>query len=181
MSAESELAMLSTVNQASTASLGVVIRSLAPALEQVTLQQYRVLALLVTRGPLRASDLAAELGVLPSGVSRIVNRLVRSNYVQRRANQRSGREILIAARAKATHLVENVLVRRQSIFKQTFQYLSADERDVVRRAAQILIDAVAANGPLPPIEPSAATSDPLGQEREAASRDAEGPPTETRD
>ncbi len=35
---------------ASVVGLGIVLRSLAPALEQVTLQQYRILVLLVTRG-----------------------------------------------------------------------------------------------------------------------------------
>jgi DNA-binding MarR family transcriptional regulator len=129
------------LTRASTAGLGVVLRSLAPALEQVTLQQYRVLALLVTRGPMRANDLAAELGVLPSGITRIVNRLVRTSFVERRASKLSSREILIAARTKAANLVEAVFATRKTMFAEILRPLSSDDRATVGRAAGIFADA----------------------------------------
>ncbi len=125
-----------TVVDASVVGLGLVLRSLAPALEHVTLQQYRILVLVVTRGPMRAGDLAAELGLLPSGITRMVNRLVRDDYVDKRV---SGREVLVAPRASAVALVDQVLTRRAEEFRSMLRRMSPAERTAVRDAAAALV------------------------------------------
>lgn len=129
------------VVRASAAGLGLVLRSLAPALEQVTLQQYRVLALLTTRGPMRAGDLAVEIGVRPSGVSRIVNRLARAGFVERRASNLSGREVIVVAQDKAADLVHEVFVGRRAMFADILRQLNGEERAVISRAAEIFATA----------------------------------------
>lgn len=126
----------SVVVDASVVGLGIVLRSLAPALEHVTLQQYRILVLLVTRGPMRAGDLADELGLLPSGITRMVDRLVRDAWVSRRV---SGREVTVTAQPAATALVEQVLDRRAAEFRGALRRMSEDERRAVRQAAEALV------------------------------------------
>lgn len=118
--------------EASVVGLGLVIRSLAPALERVTLQQYRILVLLVTSGNTRAGDLAHDLGLLPSGVTRMVDRLVRDGFVERRP---SGREVEVAATASATALVAEVFERRRAAFRSALRAMTNDERSAVGRAA----------------------------------------------
>lgn len=126
----------SSVVDASVVGLGIVLRSLAPALEHVTLQQYRILVLLVTRGPMRAGDLAVELGLLPSGITRMVSRLVRDGYVAKRV---AGREAVVTARDTAHALVEQVLTRRAAEFRATLRRMTSAERTAVRQAAGALV------------------------------------------
>lgn len=124
---------------ASTVGLGIVLRSLAPALERVTLQQYRILVLLVLRGPMKAGDLAAELGLLPSGITRLVDRLVRAAFVERHTSRLSGREVIVTALAPAEDLVTEVLDRRRAEFRSVFRRMTKAERTAVREAAAALL------------------------------------------
>ena len=54
--------------------MAIAARSLAEA-GDVTLPQFRVLVILASRGPRRVRDLADDLGVNPSGASRLCDRL----------------------------------------------------------------------------------------------------------
>lgn len=125
--------------EASVIGLGLVLRSLAPALEHVTLQQYRVLVLVVTRGRQRSGDLAAELGLLPSGVTRIVDRLVRDGLVERTASDRSGREVLVRGTDRAVALVHEVLEARRVAIGDLLQRMTGPERDAVMAAARAIV------------------------------------------
>ncbi|MDK8172058.1 MarR family transcriptional regulator [Curtobacterium citreum] len=125
--------------EASVIGLGLVLRSLAPALEHVTLQQYRVLVLVVTRGRQRSGDLAAELGLLPSGVTRIVDRLVRDGLVERTASDRSGREVLVRGTDRAVALVHEVLDARRVAIGDLLQRMTGPERDAVMAAARAIV------------------------------------------
>jgi len=125
--------------EASVIGLGLVLRSLAPALEHVTLQQYRVLVLVVTRGRQRSGDLAAELGLLPSGLTRIVDRLVRDGLVERTASDRSGREVLVRGTDRAVALVHEVLEARRVAIGDLLQRMTGPERDAVMAAARAIV------------------------------------------
>lgn len=152
--------------EASVVGLGLVIRSLAPALERVTLQQYRILVLLVTSGPMRAGDLAQELGLLPSGITRMVDRLVRDGFVERRP---IGREVEVAATASAAELVTEVFDRRRTAFRGVLRTMTDEERSAVRQAAAAF---AGSRGPAPSIDArlllavaaeDVGTSDPAGR------------------
>jgi len=54
----------------------VAARSLAAVDPDITLPQFRMLMLLARRGPQRAGDIAAELRVNPSTVTRMLDRLI---------------------------------------------------------------------------------------------------------
>lgn len=125
--------------EASVIGLGLVLRSLAPALEHVTLQQYRVLVLVVTRGRQRSGDLAAELGLLPSGITRIVDRLVRDGFVERTASDRSAREVLVRGTDRAVALVHEVLDARRLAIGDLIQRMTGPERDAVLAAARAIV------------------------------------------
>jgi len=58
-------------------------RAMAGEQSEVTLPQYRALVLLGSRGPCRSTDLANELEVCPSTITRMCDRLVRRGLVRR--------------------------------------------------------------------------------------------------
>ena len=100
---------------ASRALLGVVARSLAPALEEITLPQFRVLVILSAAGrPVRSGELATALGVHPSTFSRTTDRLQAGGWVQRLENPDSGRETLIGLQPRGRRLVDRVTRRRHA-------------------------------------------------------------------
>ncbi len=118
---------------ASRALLGVVIRSLAPALEEITLPQFRVLVILSAAGrPVRSGELAASLGVHPSTFSRTTDRLETGGWVQRLENPDSGRETLIGLQPRGRRLVDRVTRRRHDeIAKVLSQATPAARRQIL--------------------------------------------------
>ncbi|MBX3098979.1 MAG: MarR family transcriptional regulator [Salinibacterium sp.] len=99
---------------ASRALLGVVARSLAEALEMVTLPQFRVMVILSSTGPLRMGALAARAHTVPSTFSRSIDRMVAGGWVRRRESPDSRREILIELTTSGQHLVDHVTERRRA-------------------------------------------------------------------
>jgi len=97
---------------ASRALVGVAVRSIAVALEEMTLPQYRVLVLLAARGPLRSGVLAEELGIHASTLSRMADKLVAGGWVQRLDNPATRREVLVDLAGPGRSLVEEVTARR---------------------------------------------------------------------
>ena len=98
---------------ASRGLLGVVARSLAPALEDVTVPQFRLIVLVVSLGPTRSGDLADRLAVGPSTLTRNVDRLVAGGWVERRPGTDHRREVRIAATDRGRALVDEVTERRR--------------------------------------------------------------------
>ena len=97
---------------ASRALLAVVARSMAAALEVVTLPQFRILVLLSAHGPLRTGTLAEQAGVHPSTLSRTSDRLVKGRWIRRIANPDSRREVLLKLTSKGARPAADVTTRR---------------------------------------------------------------------
>ena len=97
---------------ASRALVGVAVRSLAVIEPDVTLPQYRALVLLTVRGPSNAGALAEALGVQPSSVTGLCDRLVRKGLVTRQPSTSSRREVTVSVSAKGRALVNAVARRR---------------------------------------------------------------------
>lgn len=119
---------------ASRALLGVVARSVASALEVVTLPQFRVLVLLSSQGPMRTGSLAERLGANPSTFSRSLDRIVAAGWVQRESNPDSRREVIIGLSDDGRRLVEAVTERRRREFRTILSRLSPNEQEAVVRA-----------------------------------------------
>jgi DNA-binding MarR family transcriptional regulator len=110
--ADAEDELVEAVLRASRALVGVAARSLASA-EEVTLPQYRVLIELASAGPQRVADLAEALGVDPSTATRMCDRLVHKDLVQRRRISSDRRGVRISLTAAGRDLVEEVGGRRR--------------------------------------------------------------------
>jgi DNA-binding MarR family transcriptional regulator len=118
----------------SRALLGVVARSVASALEVVTLPQFRVLVLLTADGPIRIGSLAEQRGAVPSTFTRSVDRMVAGGWIARAENPDSRREVLIELTDDGRRLVEAVTERRRREIRDVLKLLSDEDRASVARA-----------------------------------------------
>ncbi|MFJ7289329.1 MarR family winged helix-turn-helix transcriptional regulator [Curtobacterium sp. AB451] len=116
---------------ASRGLLGVVARSLAPALESVTVPQFRLIVLVVSLGPTRAGVLADRLAVGPSTLTRNVDRLVAGGWVERRASSDNRREVLVAPTERGRALVAEVTDRRRRELEEIIERVPVADRAVV--------------------------------------------------
>lgn len=98
---------------ASRVLVAVAARSLAEHEEEVSIPQFRSLVILYSRGPQRPVDLATALGVDPSTVTRLCDRLVRKGLISRRRRGADRRAVQLALSARGTELVSTVTRRRQ--------------------------------------------------------------------
>src|SRR5437016_4954599 len=88
--------LVSAVLLASRALVGIAARSLAAAPAHVTLVQYRLLVLLVSRGPQTPSALADELGAARSSVTRLCDRLVAKGLITRGTSSDNRRQVTLS-------------------------------------------------------------------------------------
>lgn len=126
---------------ASRALLGIVARSVADALDEVTLPQFRVLVVLSAEGPLRLGTLAERLGANQSTFSRSVDRMVAGGWVVRSENPDSRREVLVDLTEGGRGLVAAVTERRRREIRAVLGRLTEEERTAVVRALGALNDA----------------------------------------
>jgi DNA-binding MarR family transcriptional regulator len=131
----------------SRALLGVIARSVAEALEMVTLAQFRVLVVLAGSGPLRMGALAGRVGAVPSTFSRSLDRMERDGWVRREHSPDSRREVLIHLTPHGENLVAHVTDRRRQEIAEILAQLEPDDRRAVGRAFALF--AAAAGEPLP--------------------------------
>ena len=106
--------VVDAVLTASRVLVAIAARSLAEVGDEVTLTQYRSLVVLASRGPQSVAALAEELGVTPSTVSRLCDRLVRKSLVRRREDRRDRRAVRLALTPAGRELVDAVTERRRT-------------------------------------------------------------------
>jgi DNA-binding MarR family transcriptional regulator len=99
---------------ASRAFVGITARSIIAVNDDVTLPQFRALVVLATRGPQRAVDISAELGVTPSTGTRMCDRLVRKGLVRRSRTSSDRRIVRLRLTKDGQSLVDEVVARRRS-------------------------------------------------------------------
>lgn len=121
----------------SRALLGVVARSVASALEVVTLPQFRVLVLLSSQGPLRTGVLADRLGVNASTFSRSLDRMVAGGWVQRVPNPDSRREVIIDLTDDGRRLATTVTERRRREYRAVLSRLSPADQDAIAHGFEL--------------------------------------------
>jgi len=131
----------------SRALLGVVARSVADALELVTLPQFRVLVVLAASGPLRMGALAQRVDAVPSTFSRSLDRMERQGWVTRQPSPGSRREVLIHLTPEGAELVATVTERRCREIARILSELSPTEVETVARGFALF---AAAAGEAPP-------------------------------
>jgi DNA-binding MarR family transcriptional regulator len=96
--------------------VGTAARSLAHLDDEVTLPQFRTLVLLVSHGPQRIADLAAELAVSSSTATRMCDRLARKGLVARHVRDDDRRAAWVGLTVQGRDLVgEAMELRRRAI------------------------------------------------------------------
>lgn len=132
---------------ASRALLGIVARSLAPALDHVSLPQFRVLVLLAARGPMRSGVIADRIGVHPSTFSRNADRLVAGGWVRRVEDPESRLSVLVELTDAGRQLVEEVTTRRRRDLGDVLASIDPERRRALAEALETF--ASAAGEPVP--------------------------------
>jgi DNA-binding MarR family transcriptional regulator len=123
--------LVDAVLAASRALVAVAARSLVNVADDVTLVQYRVLVELAARGPQRAADLADVLGVDPSTVTRMCDRLVRKGLAYRRRVNSDRRAVKISLAPAGRELVQDVTRQRRAELKKILARLPDEDRSPV--------------------------------------------------
>ncbi len=132
---------------ASRSLFGLVAQSLAPALDELTMPQFRVLVVLDGAGPLRMSDLAERVGVHPSTLSRTVERLVAGNWITRASTEESRREVHVELSDSGRALVTDVTDRRRAHIARVLASLPERDRAAVRRGMELFAAAAGEASP----------------------------------
>jgi DNA-binding MarR family transcriptional regulator len=114
--------------RASRSLVTITSRSLRAANEEVTLPQFRTLAVLESRGPQTVSVLADHLAVHASTMTRMCSRLVARGLVMRAPSGADRREVVITLTATGTSLVETVTQARRRELDTVVGTLSETER-----------------------------------------------------
>lgn len=135
--------VVDAVLRASRVLLAVAVRSLAAVDHDVTLPQYRALVVLASRGPQRPTGLADALGVHPSTITRLCDRLVGKRLVQRAESPANRREVSIRLTPKGRRLVDAVTARRREEIATIAANIPARERAATVHALHALGEAAA--------------------------------------
>jgi DNA-binding MarR family transcriptional regulator len=121
-----------SILDASRALLGVVALSVAPALEELTLTQYRVLVILWSQGPVRTGALAEQTGVHQSTFSRTADRMEAAGWIERMPSRTSRREIMVRISARGNDLVESVMDRRRREVQRILRRADPEQRAAIQ-------------------------------------------------
>jgi len=106
--------------------------------EQVTASQLSALVTIERDGPVTLGDLAATERVQPPTMTRIVSALEDQTLVVREADATDRRISRVRINAPGRRLLERSRSRKTAFLASRLRGLSAEERDVLERAAGLL-------------------------------------------
>jgi DNA-binding MarR family transcriptional regulator len=112
-------AVTDAVLTASRLLIAVSASSIASVDESITIPQFRLLVVLHTRGPMKLSILADRLGVNPSTTTRMVDRLVFAELVDRQISPISRREVLLGLTEAGDRAVSQATQQRRRQIART--------------------------------------------------------------
>ncbi|HTU06550.1 MAG TPA: MarR family transcriptional regulator [Trebonia sp.] len=130
------------VLQAATRMLaGVALRSLDALDDAVTLPQFRLLAVLAGLGPVPTGQAARTLGLNPSTVTRLADRMVTAGHVARGNDPRHRGVVTLELTASGRDLVAAADAWRRQELAQLMARLTPAERQTVTTALGLLVTA----------------------------------------
>jgi DNA-binding MarR family transcriptional regulator len=138
--------VIDAVISASRVLVAVAARSLADAAEEVTLSQYRTLVVLASRGPQNLVGLAKAVGVAPATATRMCDRLVKKDLIERKAGPDDRRHIQLTLSKKGMALVAEVTKRRRREIKSIIREIDPADQALL---VQALSHFAAAAGEVP--------------------------------
>lgn len=130
---------LDAADTASRALLGILSRSVAEALEIISLAQYRVMSSLAERA-LSAEEVAEIYGPSAISLMELLNELVETGWAQV-ANASSRHAPHYELTAHGHQLIAHVAVKRRTELTVILESLPASDRDDVARALSLFADA----------------------------------------
>ncbi|QIS02209.1 MarR family transcriptional regulator [Nocardia brasiliensis] len=122
-------------------------RSIASVDDTLTIPQFRTLVILSARGRSNVAALAGILGVRPSTATRMVDRLVAADLIDRKPNPNSRRELIVELTARGREIVAAVTQRRrEEIAAVVAQMREADRHGLVNALTAFTAAGGAAHG-----------------------------------
>lgn len=130
--------------QATHIFVAIAANSLTGKTGELSIQQYRALALLASRGKQRPVDLARYLGVTPSTTTTLCDRLVAKGLLSRRGGA-DRRSISLSVTAQGLDQLEKIKARRREMLREIYRRMPPD---VQTQFAQTLPSFIEAAGDL---------------------------------
>jgi DNA-binding MarR family transcriptional regulator len=129
---------LAAALRVSVARLNRRLRSQRDPDNELSLGQLSVLGALFRNGACSIGELAAHERVQPPSMTRTVNCLEQEGYVERRAHETDGRQVVVALADKGAETLAADRKRRDAWLAQRMRDLTPEERSVLRLAAPII-------------------------------------------
>jgi DNA-binding MarR family transcriptional regulator len=101
------------------------------AADDTTPAQYRALAVLAARGPLRMADLARALDAGAPAAGRLCDRLLRKGLIQRCRSLADGREVWVSVTTAGIAVVDGPTVRGRALLAEILGRLTPDQQSAV--------------------------------------------------
>src|SRR5205807_5380376 len=120
-------AVTEAVLLASRAMVGIAARTL-PDGSDVTVVQLRALVVLESGGPMSAGALAERMGVNPSTVTRLCDRLVRKGLISRRSAPGNRKEVRLELRPAGARLVGDAIAARRAAIAAIVRRIPSAQR-----------------------------------------------------
>ena len=134
---------------------GVALRSVDVLEGAVSLPQFRVLAVLADLGPARSVRVAAALGLEPSTITRLVDRLVSAGHVTRVTDPSNRSAVILELAGTGRRLVADVAAWRRAELTRLLLRLDSGDRATLTVTLRRLVEAggegygTRAGGPVP--------------------------------
>jgi len=107
----------------------------------VTMAQMRVLMVLSAVGEARMSDLAHQLGISPSTLSSLVDRLVEAGFANRRDDARDRRSVLVSLAPAGSELLDQFNQLGADALRSLLEQLTDKDVSIVSNAIELLVAA----------------------------------------
>jgi DNA-binding MarR family transcriptional regulator len=104
----------------------------------LSLGQMAALGTLDRHGPMTPGDLAAHERVQPPSMTRMVNALEQAGYVSRTPHPSDGRQVVVALTEAGTRVLKEDRRQREAWLAQRLRDLTAQERELLHEAAEII-------------------------------------------
>ena len=105
---------------------------------EITPARLSALSVVVFRGPLTLTALAAAEGVRPATMTNIVSGLERTGLVKREPNEADGRSVLISATEEGGRVLASARGRRIDAIAERIGDLPPNDVELLRRAGELL-------------------------------------------
>jgi DNA-binding MarR family transcriptional regulator len=121
--------------------IAVASEALIGSTPEVTLPQFRALVLVDQQGTLTVADLARALGVAPSTVTRMCDRLVAKQLIRREAGTSDRRQVSLRLEPMGRDLIALSTQRRRERLEQILAAVPTSSRATLLDAMNLLLEA----------------------------------------